>query len=106
MATLTRSSAEGPGRAGCSGRRKGRAGRRPLSGLRLLPDPSLGSAASWAFLEGLGDGIPFASSPPPFSVVAPVRPLWRTRHSCGRRAGQGRAGKCLLCWLKLLFLAP
>lgn len=42
----------------------------------------------------------------PFSVVAPVRPLWRTRHSCGRRAGQGRAGKCLLCWLKLLFLAP
>lgn len=42
----------------------------------------------------------------PISVVSSVWPLWRPRHACDRRAGQGRAGKCPLYWLKLLFLAP
>lgn len=40
----------------------------------------------------------------PFSVVAPVRPLWRTRHSCGRRAGQGRKMSALLA--EAAFLGP
>lgn len=94
----------GPGRAECSGRRKGRAGCRPLSGLHLLPDPSPEPAASGAFLESLWDGVPFASSSPPFRSSLQCG-------LCGGRgtrvaAGQGRAGKCPLCWLKLLFLAP
>lgn len=61
----------------------GRAGRRPLFGLRLLRTPA------W-------EGVLVVSSPPSTSAVALVWPLWRPRHACGRRAGQGRAGTCPL----------
>lgn len=42
----------------------------------------------------------------PFSVVAPVWPLWRTRHACGRRAGQGRGRKMSALLAEAAFLGP
>lgn len=82
-----------------------RAGRRPLSGLRLLPDPSPGPAASEAFLEGFWGEYPSPPHLPHFgrrSSVAFVEAEARVWPQ--GRAGQGRKMSALLA--EAAFLGP